>query len=101
MPGKNDLANYRKMSEPFENSEDANKALKQFYDGVEILRNELHLTDVHVLAEIRIMNNNEEGVAISSAHFGDSLKGAAMCAWGLGQEQANFEDMLHKFVAGK
>ena len=101
MTSKFDPENYRKLLKPFEDTETANKAMQEFYDGVGKLRNELGITDVHVLIQVHIMNDGEEGAAMSSAHFGDTLQGAMMCAWGLGQEQANFEDMLRKFVANK
>ena len=98
MPGKNDFANYRKMSEPFENSEKANKALEDFFKAVEAARKEFHIMDVHVVVMMNILRDEAEGTAFAAAHYGDTLKGSSMCAWGLGQEQSALESVLEKYT---
>ena len=96
MPAKNDPANYRKMSEPFENIEKANQALKDFYEAVEVARKEFHIMDVHVVVKMNVLRGEVEGHAITSAHYGNTLEGALMCAWALGNEQADFEALLRE-----
>ena len=97
MASKTDLANYRKMSEPFPNLEEANEALKNFYQAVEEARKEFHIMDVHVIVKMNILRGETEGTAMTSAHYGNTLEGAPMCAWGLGQEQAEFSAALREY----
>ena len=97
MSGKNDLANYRKMSEPFQNIEEANEALKSFYQAVEEARKEFHIMDVHVIVKMNVLRDGTEGTAMTSAHYGNTLEGAPMCAWALGHEQADFEAVLREY----
>lgn len=97
MSGVNDLANYRKMSEPFPSIEEANEALKSFYQAVEEARKEFHIMDVHVIVRMNVLRGDTEGTAMTSAHYGNTLEGAPMCAWGLGQEQAAFEANLREY----
>ncbi len=94
----NDFSNYRKMSEPLASPQVANQALQAFFEAVEKARKEHHIMDVHIIVKINIMNGESEGAAMSSAHFGNTLEGAPMCAWGLGQEQASFENSLREYV---
>lgn len=100
MPGYNDFANYRKMSEPFENAEQASEAMQAFFDAVNEARKKHRIMDVHVIVKMNIMRGpigeEVEGSALASAHFGNTLEGAPMCAWGLGHEQADFEASLQR-----
>lgn len=96
MPSKNDPANYRKMSEPFENIQQANQALKDFYEAVEKARKEFRMMDVHVIVKMNVLRGDVEGSAITSAHYGNTLESAPMCAWALGNEQAEFEALLRE-----
>jgi len=97
MSGKNDLSNYRKMSEPLQSTEEANEALKGFYQAVEEARKEFHIMDVHVIVKMNILRDGEEGAAMSSSHYGNSLEGVTMCAWGLGQEQAELKSAVRDY----
>ena len=100
MKSHNDFGNYRKMSEPFASSEEATAALETFFDLVGKARNQCHIADAHVIVEINVMNEEKEGTGISSAHFGNSLIAAGMCAWSLGQEQANHENAIRELMKG-
>lgn len=95
---KNDPKTYREMSVPHQGSDKASEALKAFFDAVEAARKKHHIQDVHVIVKVTIKEDEGEGTAMSSAHFGNTLEGAVMCAWGLGQEQANFEATLRKYL---
>ena len=97
MPGKNDPKTYREMSVPFETATKADEGLRKFFDAVEAARKEFHIADVHVVVRINILHEDgEEVVAMSSAHYGNTLYGASMCAWSLGQEQANHDEAIGK-----
>ena len=93
---KNDPANYRKMSEPFEDIGKANQALQSFYEAVEQARKEFRMMDVHVIVKMNVLRGEVEGHAITSSHFGNTLESAPMCAWALGNEQAEFEALLRE-----
>jgi hypothetical protein len=99
--GKQDPANYRKMSEPIPSQEEANKQLAGFMEAVEKARNEFHMQDVHVIVKMNIINaqGNEQG-ALSSAHFGHELESAPMCAWSLGHAEADLKKIVGEYLRG-
>lgn len=97
-----DPENYAKMSVPFDNGNQADEALKNFFDAVEKARNEFKITDAHVIVKISIKREGETGAAMSSAHFGHSLEAEGMCAWSLGYEGANRRNTIERLMhAGK
>jgi hypothetical protein len=101
MKSHNDTENYRKMSEPFENIEIANGEVEKFFDMVEKARNECHIADAHVIVQFGVIGTDgKEGTAITSLHLGFSMNAARMCAWSLGQEEAEAKQMLRELVAG-
>ncbi len=87
MAGKNDLANYRKMCEPYPDNETADANLSAFFDAVEKARKEYGVMDVHIIVKVNILQAGEECLAMANAHFGNTLEAAGMCAWSLGKEQ--------------
>lgn len=89
-----DPENYRKMSEPFTTSEEANEALNKFFDLVEDARRQCRIMDVHVIVKMNIV----DGAGMTAAHYGNSLEAAPMCAWALGQSQADFESILRGYI---
>lgn len=102
MPGKNDFANYRKMSEPFDDAQAANDALEKFFALVAQARKDCRIMDVHVICKVPILKDESEGQAFASAHFGSTIEGANMCAWSLGNEQANMQALIAQYMkAGK
>lgn len=101
MNTKPDPENYRKMSEPHTSQDAANKALQAFFDAVEKLRNEHHIQDVHVIAKTNAINKDgREQAGILSAHFGHMLEAAPMCAWSLGQAQAEYQQIVGEYLKG-
>ncbi len=100
MNGKNDPKTYRELSFPFETPELADEKLRMFFNAVEAARKEFHIMDVHVIVKININRGESEGAAMASAHFGNTLEAAQMCAWALGQEEADMRAALREFVKG-
>lgn len=98
---KNDLANYRKMAEPFQSVEAANAAVKNFYKAIEEARKEFGIMDVHIIVKMNIVRDGTEGSAMTSAHYGNTLEGAPMCAWALGQEQSDYEAIIREYQNNK
>lgn len=82
----NDPANYRALSEPFENSDTANQAIEKFFDMVQEARKVCKIQDVHVLVKFHIIQDEVEKVAITSGHLGNSVEGLGMCVWGIKSE---------------
>lgn len=96
-----DPANYRRLSEPFPDQESAKRRIGEFWDAVAKLRNELHITDVHIIVRVNVVDEaGEEGVVMTAAHFGNSIESEAMCAWALGQEAALRESTIGKLLKG-
>jgi hypothetical protein len=98
MTAKNDFSNYRAMSQPFESPEEANQALLKFYQIVEDARKECRIMDVHIIVKMNVKQGDEEGCGMASSHYGNTLEGAPMCAYGLGQEQAEFKAALREYT---
>lgn len=101
MSGKNDFSNYREMSKPFSSIEEANEALNNFYSAVEEARKKFRMMDVHLIVKMNVLRGKAEGEALTAAHYGNTLEGAPMCAWGLGQEQARFEGLIREYIKGE
>lgn len=95
--GKMDLENYANMQVPIPSEDEADKALRNFFDAVEKARKEFHIAEVHVITQVNIQN---VGRAIASFHIGNELEAATMCAWALGQEQKSFETKIRSLVGG-
>lgn len=94
-----DPANYRRLSEPFPDQESAKRRIGEFWDAVSKLRNELHITDVHVIVRVNVIDAaGDEGVMITASHFGSAIEGEAMCAWALGHEAAMRESTIGKLL---
>lgn len=92
---KSDPANYRKMSEPFKTAEEVNDALTGFYEAVEEARKQFRIADVHVIVKANyITSSGSEAAGMTNAHYGNTLESAPMCAWALGQAQAEFEEII-------
>lgn len=97
----NDPANYRRLSEPFPNQETAQRRIGEFWDAVAKLRNDMHITDVHIIVRVSVIYDaNEEGIVMTAAHFGNSIEAEGMCAWALGQEAALRETTIGKLLKG-
>lgn len=100
MLGKNDVANYRKLSEPFADAEKANADIEKFFEMVGVARNECHIMDAHVIIKINVLRGDTETLAMTSAHYGNGLEGAGMCGWALGQEQNALNTDIARKLAG-
>jgi len=83
---------YRKLSEPIENEIVFDRALGMFFDELGELREKWGLRDVHVIVEATVHVPNEsggdpdEGIVMSSMHFGDASRAEAMAAYSYGRE---------------
>jgi len=95
---KNDFENYRKMSEPLQTVEEADEALKNFYQAIEEARKKFRIMDVHNICKINVVNAGIEKSAMVSAHFGNTLEGAPMCAWAFAEARDELNSALSKIV---
>jgi len=92
--GRSDPENYRKLSEPHENVDCLNWAVNSFMDEVYELRNKYCLTDVHIIMKNSVIVDGKEQHAMSSGHFGDSMKAEQMTAWGFGKAREDKDAIL-------
>lgn len=94
-----DPENYRRMSEPFEGPEAANKALKDFFTELGDLRKKHRIADCLTVVSINVKyEDGEEGSAMLRFSFGDPLKPVSLAAWLYGREQADHREMINKML---
>ncbi len=97
--GKRDPENYRQMLEPFSTSEAADATLKEFFERVYAIRNELGITDVVLVIRDNIVDPESAGgeIPFMTMHtMGDYFKAQSMLAWAFGKCQA---DEKHRIMA--
>lgn len=87
----NDGDNYRRLSEPFDDVEDANSALTKFWEDLYALRNKHGLANVTVVVKDSV---KDSGAFMWSAHCGSSLEEEAMAAWHFGQASSRRQDSI-------
>jgi hypothetical protein len=95
-----DQKNYRRVSEPFVNAEQANAAIELFYKEVRELRNKHRIADVLVVCCVNVSYAEGEGQAMSRSHHGDPLKAEALAAYAYGAEQAERRRMMNLLLKG-
>lgn len=90
---------YRKMSEPFSGADEANAAVKAFFDDVEAAREKHRIADVVVGVNIKVIyNDGEEGIGGSMMNLGDIMQAQLIAAMLLGQYQAECRQMIAKAI---
>jgi hypothetical protein len=83
--GISDPANYRRMSEPFANVEEAGAAYEAFMKELVELRKRHRIKDVFVVSEIAVITADGEAAATMVAHLGDAMHELALAAYGFGE----------------
>lgn len=99
---KNDPENYYKMSEPFESSDLANEAIKQFHDELAELRKKHKIRDVLIVLNgaVRYEDGNVGEYMICNT-FGSVMNAMTMAAFAYGQEKENHSEIIGKLLANK
>lgn len=97
--GKNDPANYRKLAEPFPDSESANGAINAFWEELYELRNKHRLANLHVTISVNVAYPEGEVPVMVTLHMGDALQALPMAAWAFGHEKASHEDVITAALA--
>ena len=85
----NDPTLYRKMSEPFPDTETANDAVKDFCGALRELRGKHKIPDVLFTLRVNCIVKGEELVAIVPCFCGDANNEETMAAYSLAEAQAN------------
>jgi hypothetical protein len=97
----NDPVLFRKLDNPFDSEESANRAIESFYEGVRELRQKFKLPNVAIVIECGVMRESmREGRAFSWAQMGDTQKSEDLLAYGFGQAVAERKEMVAKLLAG-
>lgn len=92
---KADPATYRKLSEPFESADAAQKAIEAFAEELAQLRKKHHLPNVTVVLKVNVITSDgEEGEIQTYAHLGDWIEAEPMLAWAFGQQQARRQESI-------
>lgn len=86
---------FRELSQPIENADAADAALKAFYEELSALREKHRIRDVYViLAGSYFSSDGEEHEFLTSGCYGDSMKSYGMVAWAFGREQAEYDELI-------
>ena len=102
MKAKYNPENYHKLNIPYENAEEANKALKDFYEKVEKAREEFKIADILIITKGSVKYEDDSvGQFMQHTQFGNQLNGSSMAAYAYGQTQAEERELLNKLMAGK
>lgn len=100
---KDDPANYRKMSEPFENPDKCNEALEAFNNEVGELRKKYNIRDVVVVCKGNVLypEKGEGNEAQYMLHFnyGNILEVESMLAHAFGKAQAEQRELINTALA--
>lgn len=96
---RNDPKTYRELSNPFATNEEANAALRAFFDDVEAARRKHKIADVIALCEIVVEIEGEETRGSGSLHMGDASRQLVMLAREFGAAQQAHQEMLALVVA--
>jgi hypothetical protein len=100
MLGGSNPSRYREMSKPFADNEQAEKALRAFYRGIEALRVECKIPDLVVAMRVTTAGADgeepESGVVFT---FGDLMHAAAIAAFAYGKLQADAQHAVENMVA--
>lgn len=81
---------FRQMSKPFVSMDAANEAMRAFFQGVKELREQHGIATVYVIVHDSVRHDGDKPPqdVMTSAMWGDWLRGEMLTAWALGQEQA-------------
>lgn len=96
---KNDPANYRRNSEPFQEIQQANEALAAFFEDVRIARDKHRIADVVVLCEIAHTLDGEEVRGSASSYLGDRGRVLPIIAREFGAAQQRHEEEIALLIA--
>lgn len=99
---KADPDRYRMCSEPFADSDEADRAVRAFCDELEAARVKHRIADVsYIIQDSMQTESGEPGMFIITGHQGDSMKREAMLAYALGQCQKERETLIAELLAGR
>ena len=99
---KNDSENYRRMSEPFENQDLANEALKNFYEDLKIARKKHKIPDILIVTKGSTKYpDGGTGQWMQHSQYGNLLNAEPMAAYAYGQTQAEHRQAINKLLDAK
>jgi hypothetical protein len=101
MNTKNDPENYRKLSEPFNGPEEANEAIRKFFEEIAEARKRHRIPDVAVALAANVRYESGEGTAMTYAAYGDVFKAESLLAYAMGAEAADRRERIAKLLKGK
>jgi hypothetical protein len=96
----NDPKLYRELSTPFESLEQANKNLEAFQTELGEIRKKYKIPDLAICMRINFVDRDgQEGEAMSVATLGNQFAAEACFAYGLGQVQAERQELLASILS--
>lgn len=96
---ENDPNNYHEMSKPFENPEQANQAISDFYEDLKAIRKKHKIPDVLVVLEASVIyESGNRGEFMHHVGLGDARNQCALGAFAYGQTQADHREFINTFI---
>lgn len=90
---------FRKMSEPFESVEEANKAIVAFFEEVGELRKKHGLENVYFIISGTWKTEEGEGQFIVPQMYGNPLMAESLTAFAYGREQCERQERIGELLA--
>lgn len=97
----NDPENYYNLSKSFENPDEANKAIADFYDEVSAIRKKFKIPDVLIVIKGSVKYENGTGDFFNLLSFGSQLNQVPMAAFAYGKSQSENREMVNKLLSQK
>lgn len=99
-PKRNDPNLYRELSEPFASEDDAEDALKSFFNEVGRARKKCELPDVVIAVQFSIAMNGTETLHMGTCQFGNELMHEPLAAYAFGKLQAESKERIARLLSG-
>lgn len=86
---------YHEMNQPFENKDIANEAIMKFNEEIGDLRKKYKIADLFIVTRGSVKYEDKVGEFMNTMFYGDSLKQESLAAFGYGQAQSNYREIIN------
>jgi len=90
---------YNEMNQPFEDRDIANESLMKFYEEVGELRKKYKVADLFIVTRGSVKYGDKIGEFMNTMFYGDSLKQESLAAFGFGQAQADYREIINMVLS--
>jgi hypothetical protein len=93
-----DPEKYRRLSEPFASTDEANENFAQFFEELGTLREKYRMADVYVIVKASAYTPDGMGEFMTNCSYGSSLERLPLTAYAYGAEKQRFEESIAALV---